>query len=220
MTISTRKHMIATSHGILAVEESGHGEIPLVMIHGNSYSRGVFRHQLRSSLTANHRLIAFDLPGCGESSDAPDPGRTYTLQGSADAAIELLGKLGVTSAIVLGWSLGRQHRDRDDSTLCGATRAHDHRNAANRSRRDRAGGQIHANAGSGRQGEVIASRGGRLCSGDGRKVGRTVHVRSRGARRWAFSHNGFCHVRLKPRTHSTPDRREQCDTNRSRQRRR
>jgi pimeloyl-ACP methyl ester carboxylesterase len=104
--VSTRQYTIETSHGFLAVEESGQGEIPLVMIHGNSYSRGVFRHQLRSSLTAHHRLIAFDLPGSGESSDAPDPERTYTLEGSADALIELLGKLGVTNAIVLGWSLG------------------------------------------------------------------------------------------------------------------
>jgi pimeloyl-ACP methyl ester carboxylesterase len=104
--VITRQYRIETSHGSLAVEESGQGEIPLVMIHGSSYSRGVFRHQLQSSLTANHRLIAFDLPGSGESSDAPDPEETYTLQGFADAAIELLGKLGVTNAIVFGWSLG------------------------------------------------------------------------------------------------------------------
>ena len=104
--VITRQYTIETSHGSLAVEESGQGEIPLVMIHGNAYCRGVFRHQLHSSLTSNHRLIAFDLAGCGESSDASDPERTYTLQGSADAAIELLGKLGVANAIVLGWSLG------------------------------------------------------------------------------------------------------------------
>jgi pimeloyl-ACP methyl ester carboxylesterase len=104
--VATRTCRVETSHGSLAVEECGHGEIPLVMIHGNSYSRGVFRHQLHSSLSANHRLIAFDLPGHGESSNAPDPERTYTLQGCADAATELLGKLGVTNAIVLGWSMG------------------------------------------------------------------------------------------------------------------
>ena len=104
--VIARQYTIETSHGSLAVEESGQGEIPLVMIHGNSYCRGVFRHQLHSSLISNHRLIAFDLPGCGESSDAPDLERTYTLQGSADAAIEVLGKLGVTDAIVFGWSLG------------------------------------------------------------------------------------------------------------------
>jgi pimeloyl-ACP methyl ester carboxylesterase len=104
--VVTRTYRVETSHGSLAVEESGHGEIPLVMIHGNSYSRGVFRHQLHSSLSANHRLIAFDLPGHGESSDAPDPGRTYTVEGLADATVELLGKLGIDNAIVLGWSMG------------------------------------------------------------------------------------------------------------------
>ena len=80
--------------------------MPLLMIHGNSFCRSVFRHQLHSSLAANHRLIAFDLPGNGESSDAPDPERTYTVSGLADAAVELLGKLGIANVFVLGWSLG------------------------------------------------------------------------------------------------------------------
>jgi pimeloyl-ACP methyl ester carboxylesterase len=104
--VVTRTYRVETSHGSLAVEESGHSEIPLVMIHGNSYSRGVFVHQLHSTLSANHRLIAFDLPGHGESSDAPDPERTYTVGGLADAVVELLGKLGIANAIVLGWSMG------------------------------------------------------------------------------------------------------------------
>jgi pimeloyl-ACP methyl ester carboxylesterase len=104
--VSTREYTIETSHGFLAVEESGRGEIPLLMIHGNSLSRGVFRHQLHSSLAANHRLIAFDLPGNGESSNASDPERTYTFSGLAGNAVELLGKLGIANAIVLGWSLG------------------------------------------------------------------------------------------------------------------
>jgi pimeloyl-ACP methyl ester carboxylesterase len=104
--VATRTYRVETSHGALAVEESGQGEMPLVMIHGNSSCRGVFRRQLNSSLTANHRLIVFDLPGCGESSDAPDPERTYTRHGIVDAVVELLGKLGITSAVVFGWSLG------------------------------------------------------------------------------------------------------------------
>jgi pimeloyl-ACP methyl ester carboxylesterase len=73
--VVTREYRVETSHGSLAAEEIGHGEIPLVMIRGNSYSRGVFRHQLHSSLSANHRLIAFDLPGHGESSNAPERSR-------------------------------------------------------------------------------------------------------------------------------------------------
>jgi pimeloyl-ACP methyl ester carboxylesterase len=101
-----RQHSIDTSHGTIAVEERGDGKIPLLLIHGNSSCRGVFRRQLESSLTEKHRLIAFDLPGHGESSDAPDPQRSYTLPGFADASVELLGKLGVSEAIVFGWSLG------------------------------------------------------------------------------------------------------------------
>jgi hypothetical protein len=39
--VSTRQYRIETSHGSLAVEESGQGKIPLIMIHGNSFCRGV-----------------------------------------------------------------------------------------------------------------------------------------------------------------------------------
>jgi pimeloyl-ACP methyl ester carboxylesterase len=106
MTGSTRKYIAATSHGSIAVEESGRGGLPLLLIHGNSSCRGVFRKQLQGRLAENHRLIAFDLPGHGESTDAPDPIRSYTRPGLADAVIELLGKLGVTEAAVFGWSLG------------------------------------------------------------------------------------------------------------------
>jgi pimeloyl-ACP methyl ester carboxylesterase len=106
VSTSPRYHTVITSHGSLAVEESGQGGTPLLLIHGNSSSRGVFRHQLQGRLAENHRIIAFDLPGHGQSSNAPDPMRSYTLPGLADAAVELLEKLGVTEAIVFGWSLG------------------------------------------------------------------------------------------------------------------
>src|SRR5262249_60405117 len=52
------------------------------------------------------RLIAFGLPGHGRSSNAPEPSRSYTRPGLADAAIELLERLQVSEAVVLGWSLG------------------------------------------------------------------------------------------------------------------
>ena len=105
MSISTRQQIIDTSHGSLAVEEIGHGDMPVLLIHGNSFCRGVFLHQLQRSLAENH-LIAFDLPGHGQSGNAPDPVRTYTRPGLADATIELLEKMGVSEAIVFGWSLG------------------------------------------------------------------------------------------------------------------
>jgi len=100
------QYIVTTSHGALAVEDVGQGSLPLVLIHGNSTCRDVFRHQLTGPLAADRRPIAFDLPGHGQSSDAPDPARTYTRPGLADAVVELLGKLGVKEAVVLGWSLG------------------------------------------------------------------------------------------------------------------
>ena len=106
MSISAKQCMIRTSHGALAVEESGHGGIPVLLIHGNSFCRGVFRHQMQGRIANSHRFIAFDLPGHGESSNANVPARSYTRPGLADAAVELLDKLGVTEAIVFGWSLG------------------------------------------------------------------------------------------------------------------
>src|SRR6516165_534586 len=104
---SARQRMIATSHGSLAVEESGEGGIPVLLIHGNSYCRRVFRNQMQGQIAKNHRLISFDLPGHGQSSNAIDPERSYTRPGLADAAVELLENLEVTEAIVFGWSLGR-----------------------------------------------------------------------------------------------------------------
>ena len=105
MHVSNR-HTVVTSHGSLLVEESGQGGLPVLLIHGNSSSHDVFRRQLDGGLAQNRRLIAFDLPGHGGSSDAPDPMRSYTLPGLADAAMELLQKLGLTEVVVFGWSLG------------------------------------------------------------------------------------------------------------------
>jgi pimeloyl-ACP methyl ester carboxylesterase len=97
---------VQTSHGSLVVEECGSVGTPVLLIHGNSSCRGVFRRQFRSPLSYSRRLVAFDLPGHGQSSNAPDPVRTYTLPGLADAAIELLENLDISEAVVLGWSLG------------------------------------------------------------------------------------------------------------------
>ena len=37
MSTSTRQFLIVTSHGSLAVEESGQGPMPVLLIHGNCY---------------------------------------------------------------------------------------------------------------------------------------------------------------------------------------
>ncbi len=106
MSNLTRRQMIRTSHGDIAVEESGSSGLPVLLIHGNSFCRRVFRNQMQGQLANNHRLIAFDLPGHGQSANAIDPRRSYTRPGLADAAVELLDKLGFDEGVVFGWSLG------------------------------------------------------------------------------------------------------------------
>jgi len=86
MSISTRQHAIVTSHGSFAVEGSDQGGIPVLLIHGNSCCRGVFRDQMEGRLAENHRLIAFDLPGHGRSGKSSDPTRSCTLPGFTAAA--------------------------------------------------------------------------------------------------------------------------------------
>ena len=97
---------VDTSHARLAYRESAGTGLPLLMIHGNSTCREVFRNQLDGAIGAAHRCIAFDLPGHGASDDAADPDLTYNMGGYAGAAVELMQSLGVDRYAVLGWSLG------------------------------------------------------------------------------------------------------------------
>jgi len=97
---------IRTAHANIAVRETSGTGLPVVMIHGNSCSKEVFINQMNGPLGETHRMIAFDLPGHGASSDAFEPRRTYSMAGYSDMVMELLGKLGVDKAVVVGWSLG------------------------------------------------------------------------------------------------------------------
>lgn len=97
---------VATSHGAMAVEDTGGDGMPLVLVHGNSSCRDVFRKQMSSMLAETQRMIAVDLPGHGQSENAADPARSYTRPGLAEAIIELFGQLGLREVVVLGWSLG------------------------------------------------------------------------------------------------------------------
>ncbi len=95
-----------TSHAALAYRMSDGGGLPVLMIHGNSTCREVFRNQLDGQIGHDHLCVAFDLPGHGDSSDALDLDATYSVQGYAAAGIELMEKLGIDRYAVLGWSLG------------------------------------------------------------------------------------------------------------------
>ena len=95
-----------TSHGRVAVRDSGGSGRPVLMIHGNSSSGAIFRNQMTGALASRFRLIAPDLPGHGDSADALDPVRTYRMEGYAAAMTEVLQLLGIERGGVFGWSLG------------------------------------------------------------------------------------------------------------------
>ena len=95
---------VDTSAGRVYVHRAGRGE-PLVLLHGYMMSHYYFRSVL-PALTANHDVLAFDLPGFGES-DRPDPpGFSYDFPSLATAIGEALDKLGIERTNLLGHSLG------------------------------------------------------------------------------------------------------------------
>lgn len=100
---------LETPHGVISVTDTGlkNAHPALLLLHGNSSSSKIFRHMFESSrLPSQHRLIAFDLPGHGASSNAPRPEDSYTMAGYADLAVHILSHLNVRSVVVFGWSLG------------------------------------------------------------------------------------------------------------------
>ncbi len=105
MTIAT-KTVETTSFGRIAYRDSG-GEGPVVVfIHGNSGSKRIWARQFGDAALGAHRLIAFDLPGHGESDQASDPQNTYYIAGFATALKEALDALAIKGAALVGWSLG------------------------------------------------------------------------------------------------------------------
>jgi len=105
MSLPTKK--VQTSFGVIAYWDGGNAEGPAVLlVHGNSSSKRIFEKQFESGLAATYRLVAVDLPGHGESDDAADPEDTYYIAGFASAVMEAADVIGLTKAVVVGWSLG------------------------------------------------------------------------------------------------------------------
>lgn len=78
----------------------------LVFLHGNSCAGRTFVRQLRSPLADSYRLVAFDLPGHGQSAPAMDAAANYSLPGFADSLRTAVEALALDDAIFVGWSLG------------------------------------------------------------------------------------------------------------------
>jgi pimeloyl-ACP methyl ester carboxylesterase len=86
----------------LGYEEVGRGEPPLVLVHGLACHRGFWAPQL-GYFADDHRMVAVDLRGHGES-DAPE--EPYTMRAFADDLAWMCGKLGLRNPVVVGHSLG------------------------------------------------------------------------------------------------------------------
>ncbi|TCL68222.1 alpha/beta hydrolase [Rhizobium sp. BK251] len=96
---------IATRYGNVRLDDSMGAGFPLLMVHGSSYSRRVFRKQMESPLARRWRVIAVDLLGHGESDDANDPD-AYAITRHAECLEEVTAKLGLRRFAMFGWSLG------------------------------------------------------------------------------------------------------------------
>jgi pimeloyl-ACP methyl ester carboxylesterase len=97
---------IDTVTGRIAYRESPGTGPTIVIVHGNSASSRAFAPQLEGGLGAKYRIIAPDLPGHGQSDDAPDPASAYTMPGYAAVLRDVAAKLNAANAVFVGWSLG------------------------------------------------------------------------------------------------------------------
>ena len=85
----------------VAYREAGQG-LALVLLHGSLTHSRCWRHQL-SQLSDQFRVIAWDAPGAGSSSDPPE---TFTTANYADCLAAFLNAVGIERAHVLGLSWG------------------------------------------------------------------------------------------------------------------
>lgn len=104
----------------LHVRDSGPKDAPAVlMVHGFGGSLHSWEPWAQA-LSADHRVIRLDLPGCGLST--PDPTGVYTDARSIEVLIALMDRLGVKQASLVGhsiggriaWTFAAQHPDRVD----------------------------------------------------------------------------------------------------------
>lgn len=82
------------------------GPRTIVFLHGNSAGKEVFHRQFDAFAKKDYSLLAIDLPGHGGSSDSKSPEADYCFPAFALLIKRLLAGLGITSPLLVGWSLG------------------------------------------------------------------------------------------------------------------
>jgi len=100
--VVSRDHIISERvSGTLTYTFAGRGE-PMLLVHGFGGTRHTWRHPM-GTLARTRTVIAPDLPGHGDSAA---PAGAYSLGAHATALRDLLVSLGLTSATIIGHSLG------------------------------------------------------------------------------------------------------------------
>jgi len=94
---------IETRAGIVAYEEQGTGA-PLLLLHANPGDHSHFA-EIVPTLARSYRTIALDWPGYGESTP-PDPPRAASAMLMADALEDVVERLNLEPAIIIGNSVG------------------------------------------------------------------------------------------------------------------
>lgn len=91
----------------LSVLDSGAREgLPILFVHGFSQSALSWKHQFASPLLRQHRLVAMDLRGHGQS-DKPADAVHYTDSGLwADDVARLIDAVDAPQVLLVGWSYG------------------------------------------------------------------------------------------------------------------
>src|SRR5262249_10497349 len=85
----------------LAVAEVGAGP-PIIFLHGYTCTHDLW-HESMSSLSRDHRCVAYDLRGHGDSSS---PGTGYGVQDHAEDLLRIMDALKIPSACLVGFAMG------------------------------------------------------------------------------------------------------------------
>ncbi|MBI1392508.1 MAG: alpha/beta fold hydrolase [Alphaproteobacteria bacterium] len=91
------KRRVPVAGGELEVEVAGGGKAPLILLHGWTLDRRMWRPQLES-LSVRTMIVAPDRRGHGRSSAPP------AIEREADDIVAILGAFGATRAVVVGMS--------------------------------------------------------------------------------------------------------------------
>jgi pimeloyl-ACP methyl ester carboxylesterase len=100
MTTAELTRAEVNGHSV-AYRYAGEG-LPLILLHGFLCDSRCWRRQL-ADLSDRFRVVAWDAPGAGSSSDPPDP---FTITDWAQSLAQFLDTLGIEQAQVLGLSWG------------------------------------------------------------------------------------------------------------------